>query len=80
MENYYETQPCTQCKYYFGVYKHPWNENEWSKGQIDEKMGDACAFDLFNEPLDSKTGIQRLFFSDREHGSCELFTRKEVKE
>lgn len=80
MENYYETQPCTQCKYYFSVFKHPWNENEFAKGSISEKMGNACAFDLFNETVNSKDEDKRLFFSDREHGTCELFTRKEVKE
>ena len=55
---------CCDCKYQHKVYKHPCNQNEFSKGSITELMGYICM--LFDNG-----GI----FFEQEHSFCEGYEK-----
>jgi len=63
-------QCCCTCKYQIKLSCHPWNE-KFGRGAISEYCGWACIV-MYEDRSNEGIGT----FSDREHGLCELYTKR----
>jgi hypothetical protein len=57
---------CSNCKYQKGIFKHPWNKQEWAKGDCNELIAYGCSI----EDITDRNGAIVLMESDT--GRCEM--------
>lgn len=70
----YNGDCCCICEYWIKINKHPWNVNQIAKGSISKTMGHGCTAQFSYAEIEKTEKI--IYFSDREHGCCELFSHK----
>jgi hypothetical protein len=58
---------CATCKHQKGIFKHPWNKEEWAKGACNDLIGYGCAI----EDVVENNGA--IVFMDKDTGTCEVF-------
>ena len=65
------SRSCDDCIFQVSIHKHPWNNNEYSKGKISEIIAYGCMM-----PDDNINNKQRIIMFDHDCGTCEMYTEK----